>query len=105
MTLTQIKQTLNTVAFNFSYTKDEAGAQTKFLRHWEPKQRYALVAHEDVIARIKADPNLDKLAMKWQSKETQERKDAAGNVTNADTAGLVYDSYILIIADSIAASL
>ena len=105
MTLNQIKLELGVQAFNFSRQEDKDGKPTEFLRHWDAKRRFSFVAHQDVIAKIKADPETNKLATKWQARETQEVKDASGNVTNADTAGIHYDSYILIYSDNIEESL
>lgn len=105
MTIAQIKQQLGVAGFNFGICKDKDGNVTDFLRHWDAKGRFSFVAHKDVIAKAKAEPNGDKFAIKWQARETQETKDANGNVTNADTAGLAYDSYILIWSDSIVDSL
>ena len=104
-TLAQIKAQLNVTALNFSRQKDKDQKPTEFLRHWDAKNRFSLVAHQDVIAKIKADPNLNKLAMKWQQRETKAAVDAAGTVLNEDTVGLAYDSYILIYSDNIEDSL
>lgn len=105
MTLTQIKDQLSVKGFNFSRQKDKDQKPTEFLRHWDAKNRFSLVAHQDVIAKIKAEPETNKLAVKWQQRATQEAKDAQGNVINADTVGLVYDSYILIYSENIEESL
>lgn len=106
MTLTQIKTQLKTAGFNFGRCKDETGAATEFLRHWDAKNRYALVIHQELLAHIKASPNETKLALKWKEAATKERVDATtGAVTNTDTAGLVYDSYILIKSDNIEESI
>jgi hypothetical protein len=103
MTLTQIKQQLSITGINFSRCKDKDGQPTEFLRHWDAKQRFSLVAHQDVVARIKADSNCNKLALKWEQRVTKEVADANGEV-NA-TAGLSYDSYILIYSENIEESL
>lgn len=115
MTIQQIKQQLNVTGFNFSRctTKDpNTGVETpnEYLRHWDSKNRFALVLHQDVLAKAKSltdpkDPASAKFALKWESKATKEHVDAQGNVTNADTAGLVYDNYILIYSDKIEDSL
>lgn len=100
-TLAQIKSQLGTTSFNFGRCKDEQGNPTKFLRHWDAKNRYALVIHEELLAHIKATPNETKLATKWKEAATKERLDDQNNISNPDTAGLVYDSYILIKSDNI----
>ncbi len=104
-TLAQIKADLGVTALNFSRCKNQDGTPSEFLRHWDAKRRFSFVAHQDVIAKIKANPDTNKLATKWEPRETQEHKDDKGNVTNADTAGLTYDSYILIFSENIEESL
>ena len=103
MTITQVKQQLNISAINFSRCKDKDNNPTEFLRHWDAKQRFSLVAHQDVVAKIKADPNVNKLALKWEQRATKDTPAADGTVS--ETAGLAYDSYILIYSDNIEESL
>lgn len=104
-TLAQIKQQLGVSAFNFSKCKNADGSVSDFLRHWDAKLRFSFVAHKDVIAKYKADPLSNKFATKWEARVTQEHTDNAGNVTNADTVGMEYDSYILIWSESIEESI
>lgn len=93
MNLTQIKSTLNIVALNLSRSMDQNSQPTPWLRYWDNKNRVAVTMHEDVLAIIKATPDTNKLALKYEQKHT---KDA-----NSETSGLAYDSYILIHAESI----
>lgn len=114
MTIAQIKEQLGVTGFNLSRctTKDATGKEVpnEFLRHWDAKNRFSLVMHQDVRDKAKMytdpkDPNASKFALKWEAKATKEQTDASGNVTNTDTAGLVYDSYILIWSANIEDSL
>lgn len=104
-TLAQIKQELGVSAFNFGKCVNKDGTVSDFVRHWDAKRRFSFVAHRDVIAKYKADPLSNKFATKWESRSTQEHRDDAGNVTNADTVGMEYDSYILIWSESIEESI
>lgn len=91
MNLTQIKQTLDIIALDLSISKDEKGDPTKWLRYWNNKTRISLVMHEDVFNHIKDHPDTTKLALKYEAKATK----------TGDQAGMIYDSYILIHAESI----
>jgi hypothetical protein len=102
MTLAQVKTQLGVAAFNLGRCKDEQGNPTKFLRHWDAKNRFALVIHEELLAHIKVTPAETKLALKWKQAETKERYEADGvTLANPDTSGLAYDSYVLIKSDNI----
>jgi hypothetical protein len=95
MKLSQIKETLKVIALDFTRSKTEAGEATEWLRYWDNKNRVAVSAHQDVIQHIKDTPDTTKLALKYEAKTTK----------TGDMAGMVYDNYILIKADSIEDSL
>jgi hypothetical protein len=91
MNIAQIKETLNIKAMNLTSSKDEAGNPTEWLRYWDNKNRVAVSTHQDVLNIIKNNPDTNKLALKYEAKVTK----------TGDCAGMVYDNYILIHADSI----
>lgn len=95
MTLDQVKTKLNTQALDLVRCKDENNKPTEWLRHWDNKERLAVVVHQDVLKIIKDTPKTNKLALKYEQKATKD----------GDLAGVAYDSYILIHADSIEDSL
>jgi hypothetical protein len=95
MTLAQIKETLNIKALDLSQSKDDKDQPTPWFRYWDNKNRVSVVLHQDVLAYIKENTNTTKLALKYEAKSTK----------TGDQAGLAYDSYILIHAESIAESL
>lgn len=91
MTLTQIKAQLHIVSLDLSRTLDKEKKPTEWLRYWNNELRIAVVIHQDVVGKIKADPAINTLALKYEQKATK-----AG-----DSVGIVYDSYIIISATSI----
>lgn len=109
MTIAQIKTQLGVAGFNFSrcMTKDPNDATkeipTEFLRHWDAKNRFSFVVHQDVLAKAKENPNGTKFALKYEQRATKDTPDETGKIS--DTAGLAYDSYILIWSDKIEDSL
>lgn len=96
MNLDQIKTKLNVVALDLVRCLGEDGkTPTEWLRHWDNKERVAVVVHQDVLKIIKDTPKTNKLALKYEQKVTK----------TGDLQGITYDSYILIHADSIEESL
>lgn len=91
MTLSQIKSQLNIVSLDLVRSIDEKKKPTAWLRYWNNTERIAVVIHDDVVAKIKADPSIDKLALKHETKQTK----------TGTAVGTVYDSYIIINATSI----
>lgn len=94
-TLAQLKQTLNIVALDLSQSKDDKDQLTPWFRYWDNKNRVSVVLHEDVLKYIKENPTSNKLALKYEAKCTK----------TGEQAGMAYDSYYLIHAESIAESL
>lgn len=96
MTLAQIKAQLNIVSLDLVRGIDkETSKPTAWLRYWNNERRLAVVLHEDVVNTIKANPQMDKLAYKYQQRATK----------TGDAAGTQYDEYIIINAKSIETSL
>lgn len=91
MNLAQIKAKLGIVSLDLSRTLDKDKQPTKWLRYWNNDERFAVVIHDDVVAKIKADPSLNTLALKHEVKETKDE----------NAVGDTYDSYIIIHASSI----
>lgn len=91
MNLSQIKSQLGIVSLDLVRTKDKDDKPTGWLRYWNDKARVAVVIHDDVVAKIKANSNLDTLALKHEAKATKTGK----------AVGTIYDSYIIINATSI----
>lgn len=91
MNIAQIKETLKIVALDLTRSKTEAGEATEWLRYWDNRNRVAVSVHQDVLTHIKEVPLTNKLALKYEAKVTK----------TGDMAGMVYDNYILIKADSI----
>lgn len=95
MTIAQVKETLNIKALDISRCMDKEGKPTEWLRYWNNKDRFAVVMHQDIVARIKENPNGTKYALKHEVKATE----------TGDNAGLTYDAYTLIWAESMEESL
>jgi hypothetical protein len=64
MLLSEVKERLSvrTLEFVRSTVDQEVNGKivktpTPWLRHWDNVNRFAVVAHEDVIAKLKANPN------------------------------------------------
>ena len=91
MTIAQIKAQLNIASLDLVRSTDENKKPTDWLRYWNNDSRMAVVVHNDVVAKIKADPKINTLALKHEQKTTK-----TGSAT-----GTVYDSYIIISATSI----
>jgi len=49
---------VNVVSLRFIPAKDNLGKETKYLRHWESNERYALIIAKDVFEKISQDANL-----------------------------------------------
>jgi hypothetical protein len=91
MTLTQIKAQLGIVSLDLVRGVDKDSKPTAWLRFWDNTRRVAVVLHEDVVATIKANPSMDKLALKTNEKTTK----------TGTAMGTVYTEHIIINAKSI----
>lgn len=91
MNLSQIKSQLGIASLDLQRTVDKDKQPTKWLRYWNNTERMAVVIHEDVVGKIKANPAIDTLALKHEVKETKAE----------NAKGTEYDSYIIIHASSI----
>lgn len=89
--LATLKTQLEIESLDLQRTVDEKQQPTQWLRYWNDQRRIAVVVHDDVVAAIKANPNLDTLALKYEQKVTKTGK----------SKGTVYEQYILINAKSI----
>jgi hypothetical protein len=95
-TLAVLKQKLSIPSLDLVRGKDKDTNQPNgWLRHWDDDRRIAVVVHEDVVKAIKANPSIDTLALKHETKKT----------TTGKAIGTIYDQYILISATSIEVSL
>ena len=95
MTFAQIKETLDIKSLDISRCKDKDEKPTEWLRMWENKRRFAVVLHQDVVAKIKENPLGNKFALKHELKATE----------SGENQGLTYDAYTLIWAESMEDSL
>lgn len=95
MTFAQVKETLNIKSLDLSRCKDKDDKPTEWLRMWNNQQRFAVVLHQDIVAKIKENPTGNKFALKHEVKATE----------TGDNAGLAYDAYTLIWAESMEESL
>lgn len=56
MQLSEVKEQLDISQLEFVRSKDADGKPTPWLRHWDNTRRFAVVAHQDVIVKLKANP-------------------------------------------------
>lgn len=91
MLLSQIKAQLDITSLDLVRSNDKDGKPTGWLRYWNDQKRLAVVIHQDVVGKIKANPNINTLALKHEEKATKTGK----------AVGVTYDSYIIISATSI----
>ena len=90
-TLAQIKSQLNIVSLDLQRSVDKEQKPTSWLRYWNNNTKMAVVIHQEVVDKIKANPNISTLAVKHEVKATKTGK----------AIGSAYDSYIIINATSI----
>lgn len=94
-TLAQLKLELGIISLDLSQSLDKDKKFNGWLRYWNNKTRIAVVVHQDVVAKIKANPGIDTLALKHEAKTTK----------TGEAVGTLYDNYVLINATSIVAVL
>jgi len=69
MKLSEIKSQLSKESLNLNFVTTEAGEKTSWLKDWNNNSRIAVLMHTDVLAAIKADPNISSLGINTQQKQ------------------------------------
>ena len=64
MTIQEIKQQLGTTTLNFKRALTEEGQATEWYNAWIEEARVRLSIHEDIMAKIAANREFDKLSLK-----------------------------------------
>lgn len=76
---------------DFSRQKDDKGTPTEWLSSWDNDHRIRIVAHQEVIEKIKADKSFSGLATKYE-------------LVPQEGERLAYQQFVLITPVSIEAS-
>jgi len=70
MNLVQLKEKANISTFHFNPATDKAGVKDeKWLRHWDNENRVSVSIHVDTLAKIKANMEIDNLALQSETRE------------------------------------
>lgn len=59
VTIDEIKDRLGVERINLYKMKDDAGNTLQYLKHWENDKRFSIVIHEQLIYKIKDNPNIN----------------------------------------------
>ncbi len=67
--LAEIKGKLGVQSLPLRQVETEAGEKTAWYKHWDNDNRVAILVHQDTLAKIKADANLNTLGINTQTKQ------------------------------------
>ena len=72
MLLSDIKSKLGISALNLNTAKDADGNNTEWMRHWDNDSRTAVSIHKELVAELKANPQLGPLGLQTSEREGEQ---------------------------------